>query len=299
MSAKLPSSAPSGMFADCISRGMRVPDKCMLCGDFPPHQMSHVIPRLVSKHIGELLGSQRLRCSQNINARPQDTAKFPLLCEGCEARLGKLERHFAIKQFRPYYQGRFPNSYDKAFHELLVSVAYRVLCYISVGAEHQRLTDTMRETMDIWRSYLKSGDDPGTARLFVVRDHELKSLHPSWSEDKKYCMSFGVRASHDSPEVAAYFAYCHMGGFHLFAHLGAVVAGRQQLDDAWTPYSISSGDGVFAEAKKLPQEMLYILTEEDRHFADVMSGMSDGQRNIIRAVQESAAERLAALGLRV
>lgn len=287
----------SNQFSDCLKAGMTVPALCVLCREVPPAVCSHVIPRLVSRHIGDLLGSQKLRGTENINRAVQDTAKFPLLCRPCEEKFGSLERAFMIDHFSPYFENSYSESYGQEFYKLLLSVAFRTLSYIAVGPEQTKITERMSHLIETWRLYLHEDKSLDYTDLYAIRHHELE-LIPGWDVKNKVWMGQGVYASHPHAEEARYFAHAQMGPFHVFADLDEIVEKGAPIEVSWAPLKITQNGGSFSKIIQVPQELRYMLSQSALLYSNKVKELSDAQYEKILIEQEKHSRRLQELRLK-
>lgn len=284
-------------FGDCLKAGMTVPTLCVLCQKVPPQVCSHVIPRLVSRHIGERLGSLKLRGTENINRPVQDTAKYPLLCRSCEHKFGGWERSFMINHFEPYFEGTYNESYTQDFYNLLLSVVFRTLSYIAAAPERHRMTKRILRLVEEWRRYLDKGTSLAYKGLYAVRHHELE-LIPGWYVKNKTFTAHGVYQSSCIQNQARYFVYAQMGPFHVFADLGDIDEKGTPIDPSWTPFEMASNGGNFSKVNQLPEELQFILFNVNRRFSTKLDTVSETQLAKIRATQEKHNSRLQDLGLK-
>jgi hypothetical protein len=89
---------------------------------------SHIIPAFAFRWLRKTGLTSNIRRGDQPNKRVQDGWKVKMLCEDCEQRFGKLEKKFAEKIFDSVANdGEIQFSYDKDFHQLWTSIAWRYL----------------------------------------------------------------------------------------------------------------------------------------------------------------------------
>jgi hypothetical protein len=100
---------------------------CRLCSASAELQYSHVFPRFAVKYLKDSSATPFLRNVVS-GKRMQEAQRFHLLCESCEQLLGKDEKAFCEKFFRPLHkhnEGSF--QYDKWLLRFLVGLHWKIL----------------------------------------------------------------------------------------------------------------------------------------------------------------------------
>lgn len=138
--------------------------KCGLCHKSKSLELSHIIPRLLSKNIRKTPSKVYTVIGGKTNHPVQDTQKELLLCSDCEKKFNKLETYYSN-----YF--KYPN-YDNRLYSFLLSILWRV-----VESASQKLNEFDRRDFnrDIYwkesaRAYLDSGIIPNKfPKLYLFR----------------------------------------------------------------------------------------------------------------------------------
>ncbi|OWG18607.1 hypothetical protein KDK82_2086 [Delftia sp. K82] len=132
----------------------RFPSSCLLCASGSLNKNGHIIPELVLRWTGmkskknnfffypmdqELFKTLENQIIQNngLGLPVSDLLKYPMLCDDCEQKFSKYEKHFTDKYFKRYYRGNEVGELDDAVYFLVISIAWRVIVStkIMIGQE--------------------------------------------------------------------------------------------------------------------------------------------------------------------
>jgi hypothetical protein len=101
--------------------------KCALCGKENDIRLSHIIPKLVFRHMKETAPGY-LRSMEHPNATVQDGEKHNMLCGECEGLFSRFEKSFADNFFHPYMKvGQRRFEYDTWLSDFMTSLSWRNL----------------------------------------------------------------------------------------------------------------------------------------------------------------------------
>jgi SEC-C motif len=140
---------------------------CRLCGVQGPLIFSHLIPKFAVKWLKETSATGYLR-SLLSGERRQETQRQYLLCSACEQLLGRDEKRFAERIFKPYQKKPQPTSfvYEEWFLRFLVGLHWRALVTSDPVPEHVR--EAFARAEERWRQYLlRQAPDPGPTEFHV------------------------------------------------------------------------------------------------------------------------------------
>lgn len=125
--------------------------RCALCHGVKKLCESHIIPKFMTKNIRKspsrvyiLEGETILRC--------QDTQKNYMLCQDCEEKFSKLERHFS-NNYLPRIQEPLID-YDQNLYPFIISIFWRILEFESRRDNHK--IDSPYTNMKFLKDYLHS-----------------------------------------------------------------------------------------------------------------------------------------------
>lgn len=101
---------------------------CALCGQERKLELSHIIPKFVSKRLKKKSPTGYLRNAFEPNERLQDGSKEYLLCGECEDIFNVWETEFSKKVFHPYKNNKLVDfQYSDWLAKFIVSVNWRTL----------------------------------------------------------------------------------------------------------------------------------------------------------------------------
>lgn len=134
-------------------------EKCALCGEIKPLEMSHVIPKMAVRRLKRTsIGA--IRNTANINAIIQDSEKQYLLCGDCEDLFSECETYFANTVFNPYLNRiKTEFIYDERLFYFLTSVSWRCLYldlidFVENNLLNNNALEKLIESEHIMREYL-------------------------------------------------------------------------------------------------------------------------------------------------
>jgi hypothetical protein len=138
--------------------------KCRLCAQESNLRISHAVPKFVFDHVKTT--GFGLRNIVQPNLAVQDGFKKPMLCEGCEQRLGRWERQVSLRLFAPLHDhGITQHRYGPWLLPFAVSVSFRVLADFRDGG----LLGIDSERRQFPRNCERDADDAlGSWRRFLM-----------------------------------------------------------------------------------------------------------------------------------
>lgn len=112
---------------------------CALCGKDGKLELSHIIPKFVSRRLKKKSPTGFLRNAFNPDERLQDGSKQYLLCGDCEDRFNVWETEFSKKVFHPYKNKKLVDfEYGDWLAKFIVSVNWRTLYLDLEGFKKER-----------------------------------------------------------------------------------------------------------------------------------------------------------------
>jgi hypothetical protein len=128
---------------------------CAYCGENPPIENSHILPKWTIRFALEGSVTGKLRPTDDVNRRVQDAEKLPLLCCSCEGIFSKLEGE-ASKQFRAG-SITYGGTCTADFFRFLVTILWRVgtVRAEEVRAERPRFSPGLVVAVQTWGEYLR------------------------------------------------------------------------------------------------------------------------------------------------
>ncbi len=193
---------------------------CRLCNNNPAIEGGHVIPKFVSDTIKKNSPTGFLRNPNNVNRRIQDGDKLPLLCENCEARFSKREKHFSEQVFNPFQEDELQSlTYGSWLTYFIVSVSWRSLVLDLGGFEaDSRWNDAdlqpLRDAEQLMRDYLlDQRDNVGTIEnhLMIGLD-QVTSTSPTFTKPNVILRTSTVAYALMIPADGAYYVSGNLAG---------------------------------------------------------------------------------------
>lgn len=163
--------------------------KCNFCGKDAQLQLSHIIPKFVSRWAKET-SPGFLRNTKNPNVRAQDGEKYHLLCSDCENLFGKWEKDFSETIFIPLHNscgGPLALKYRDWCLKFCVSVSWRVLLYHKIiGLTHlsNEQIEIANKAFEVWDDFLKGKRshperfEQHILPLDIIKSHNAPNLSP-------------------------------------------------------------------------------------------------------------------------
>jgi hypothetical protein len=219
---------------------------CKMCtSSVAKLELSHIIPKHVTRHINKYLkGNNKFVLSMS-NEREQDGYKIPLLCKKCELIFSKNgETPFANNIFIPYLNtSRQLLEYDKWLNFFIASLAWRIL-YVDLQNSilfEGRNSNKEKETISIMNSLkeylLKDGDG---LHPFFIQNHVFQLNLSSFKDIAEYYPVSLIKGS--SISFVIHTNQCFYI-FSSFAGLCILTVIRQHIGDVFENTIIREGFG--------------------------------------------------------
>jgi len=266
---------------------------CELCKAESELKQSHIIPKFIYKW-KKKRNTGYFRSTQNPNRRIQDGIKPHLLCEVCEQIIGKWEKQFAEKVFKPYHEKSI-SGFDHSdwLLKFAVSVSWRALSYVKMnnGLSHlsEIQTTLANQALETWRKYIlgkESTIGPFTQHLlpltYVKKAPGNGKLSPYLNRYIGTTTDIDVFRSEDTCLV-----------YSKLDKLVVVGVVEQPSLDFFEGSQIESISERFnCELVQLPGDMFHYLNYRADKYAEEVSNISAKQWSSIEQVYESKMDTL-------
>lgn len=256
---------------------------CQLCGKEETGEISHIIPRLVSKALGKESG-YRLRNTEDPNKPVQDTLKLPFLGELCEDLFEKYETTFA-KKFQAYL--RNPDAsleIDEQSFRLLVSVCWRIAKFtIHNNKDSPDKIIHLIKPERAWRRFLLNETDsiePFRIYLFLDRDFnevEIKESKSLTMTHLRYEMGFCVNGYY-GVNFTRQAVQAKLGPFIVCGHMRDLKTNSSAEAEQWEEFIVKPGTKISHLSRKLPASVVNALDHSNDFLKKRLSSMSEEQK---------------------
>lgn len=265
----------------------RSPDLCLLCGELPPNRAGHFHPRLVSRFIGKLLGSQKLRFSGAPLKSYQDTIKVPFLCDFHEQEFGGYEKYFSERMLRPYFRDSSQSfSYDATLYAFLLSQAWRALAIQSLISDWDDTPEFIKNRLSQWGEILHRRNFNSGPSVFLVLARDIgenrTEKHPfltkeSLTLDVSHFIDY-VPKGRSGLDWNKAFVYAQLGPFHVFAFLGEADDIGEVGDACISSHRIANSYGTLVIRSEISDELFNVIFRGQWAKALAFSGVEVGSQ---------------------
>ncbi len=256
---------------------------CQLCGKEKTGEVSHIIPRLVSKALAKESG-YRLRNTEDPNKVVQDTLKLPFLGPLCEDLFEKYETTFA-KKFQYYLKNPDASlEIDEQSFRLLVSVCWRVAKYlIHVNQDSPDKIVHLIKPERAWRRFLLDETDSiggFNIYLFLDRDfneREIKESSFLTTTHLRYEMGFGINGYYGD-NFTRQALQAKLGPFIICGHMRDLIAVSSAEAERWKAFLVKPDIKISHHSRKLPVSVVKAVDQNSDFSTKRLSSMSEEQK---------------------
>lgn len=256
---------------------------CQLCGEEETGEISHIIPRLVSKALAKESG-YRLRNTEDPNKIVQDTLKLPFLGKQCEDLFEKYETTFA-KKFQSYLKKPdAPLEIDEQSFRLLLSVCWRVAKYlIQANQDSPDQIVHLIKPERVWRRFLLNETDsidPFHIYLFLDRDFnevEIKESKSLTVTHLRYEMGIGVNGYYGD-KFTRQAVQAKLGPFIICGHMRDLVIDSSAEAQQWQAFIVKPNTKIPHHSRKLPASVVKAVDQNSNFSTKRLSTMSEEQK---------------------
>ncbi|MDR9860812.1 MULTISPECIES: hypothetical protein [Pseudomonas] len=256
---------------------------CQLCGEEETGEISHIIPRLISKALAKESG-YRLRNTEDPNRVVQDTLKLPFLGKLCEDLFEKYETTFA-KKFQSYLRNPdAPLEIDEQSFRLLVSVCWRVAKYL-IHANRNSPENIVHliKPERAWRRFLLDETDsiePFHIYLFLDRDFnemEIKESSSLTVTHLRYEMGIGVNGYY-AEKFTRQAVQAKLGPFIICGHMRDLLTDSSTEAEQWKAFIVKPDMKIPQYPRKIPASVVKAVDQNSNFSTTRLSTMSEEQK---------------------
>lgn len=256
---------------------------CQLCEKEETGEISHIIPRLVSKALAKESG-YRLRNTEDPNKVVQDTLKLPFLGKLCEDIFEKYETTFA-KKFQSYLKN--PDAaleIDEQSFRLLVSVCWRVAKYL-IRFNHdnpENITHLIKPERT-WRRFLLNETDtidPFPIYLFLDRDFneiEIRESNSLTVTHLRYEMGISVNGYYGE-RFTRQAVQAKLGPIIICGHMRDLTSENSAESEHWKVFLVKPNTKILHHPRKLPVSVVKAIDQNSGFSTRRLSTMNEEQK---------------------
>jgi len=256
---------------------------CQLCEKEETGEISHIIPRFVSKALAKESG-YRLRNTEDPNRIVQDTLKLPFLGELCEDIFGKYETPFARK-FQSYLKN--PDAVleiDEQAFRLLVSVCWRVAKYL-IRSNHDNPENIAHliKPERAWRRFLLNETDaidPFPIYLFLDRDFSETEIRESNSltvTRLRYEIGIAVNGYYGE-KFTRQAVQAKLGPIIICGHMRDLTIEDSAELEHWKVFLVKPNIRILHHPRKLPTSVVKAIDQNIGFSTRRLSTMNEEQK---------------------
>lgn len=256
---------------------------CQLCGKEKTRELSHILPRLVSRAIAKECG-HRLRNTQTPDKVVQDTLKLPFLGELCEDLFEKYETAFA-PIFRTYLEN--PNSpiqINENSYRLIISVCWRVAKYLIITNHNSpdKIVHLIKPER-AWKNFLLGKTeiiDSFPIYMFLDRDFSPREIRDSSALSitrLRYEIGIGVNGYYGE-KFTRQALQAKLGPFIICGHMRDLKEGISAEAEQWEEFLVRPNMTILPLPRKLPASVVKAIDANTEWSTEKLETMNEQQK---------------------
>ena len=236
---------------------MNLRQECILCKRVRNLQLSHLIPRFVTKYLKQIGSSGYIR--NQLGIRTQDTPKMYILCHDCEEKLSIFETYFSktfLKRIVLNPGSQISIEYNYNLKRFILTMSWRILYYYLQEFRKEGSGNQVLEYLfEKWRRYILSLNKIPIEESFYMicwgeckKAEEILQISDSEKRNLDACKHLTILTSfHNSEPTVPEFLFIQIPHFTFFTVLSA-----EQLK-GFQNFQIDN-DGVYDLNEKIKDE---------------------------------------------